>query len=224
MMTIDDQRALWRVQLALECKAFDDAGRLVPVPCADPDPLPTCYVVRYSDGSTELAFAATSPPWFVDLIGRRGTDDLIDQPQALVEQLQTLGHSIGVGHFHTYRFDDNTPVQPQAITHDGPETYSIVIDGLAVAGASSSRSNDSAAELWIETQAAHRGHGYATILAQVWAADVQQSAKIAFYSHLHENAASAALVRRLKVSPLFEIIAFNLMSSLGLRPPAAGPS
>jgi RimJ/RimL family protein N-acetyltransferase len=211
MMTIDDPRALWRVQLALECKAFDDAYRLVPVPCADPDPLPTGYAVRYSDGSTELAYAATAPPWIIDQIGRCGTDDLIDQPQALVKQLWTLGHSVDIGHFHTYRFDDNTAVQPRAITHDRPEAYSIVIDGHAVAGASSSRSNDSAAELWIETQAAHRRHGYATILAQVWAANVQQSAKIAFYSHLHDNVASAALARKLGVSPLFEVIAVNLM-------------
>jgi GNAT superfamily N-acetyltransferase len=209
-MTIDDMPALWRAQLALECKAFDDRRRLVPVPCIDPDPLPTGYAVRYHNGSTELAFAAAAPAWFVDQIGRQGTDKLIDEPETLAKQLRTDGHTIDLGHFHTYRFDDNAAVEQQAIIRGGPEAYSIVMGGQPVAAASSSRSNDSAAELWIETDPAHRRHGYATILAQAWAADVQQSAKIAFYSHLHENAASAALARHLRVLPLFEIIAIDL--------------
>lgn len=209
-MTIDDAPALWRVQLALECKAFDSGRRLVPVPCADPDPLPTGYAVRYHNGSTELAFAAAAPAWFVDQVGRHSADELIDQPEALAKQLQTDGHTVALGHFHTYRFDDNAAVVQQAIIRDGPEAYSIAMDGQPVAAASSSRSNDSAAELWIETDPAHRRHGYATVLAKAWAADVQQSAKIAFYSHLHENAASAALARNLSVLPLFEIIAIDL--------------
>ena len=208
-MTTDNLQALWRVQLALECKAFS-AGRLVPVPCPDPDPLPTGYAVRYHDGSTELAFAAAAPNWFADQIGRHSIDELIDRPEALAKQFHAEGHHIDVGHFHTYRFDENTAGQQRAVTNDGPEAYSIVIDGRAVAGASSSRSNNSAAELWIETDPAHRRRGYATILAQAWAGSVQQSGKIAFYSHLHDNAASAALARHLEVLPLFEIIAIDL--------------
>lgn len=210
-MPTDGPQELWRVQLALECKAFDTSGRLVPVPCADPDPLPTGYVVRYHDGSTELAFATTAPSWFVDEIGRHNIDRLIDQPEGLAKQLQADGHPVDMGHFHTYRFDDHsTEAQQQAIIRDGPEAYSIVKGGHTVAGASSSRSSDSAAELWIETDPAHRRHRYASILARAWAADVQQSAKVAFYSHLHENAASAALAGHLRVLPLFEIIAIDL--------------
>lgn len=208
-VTIDDPHTLWRVQLALECKAFDDGGRLVPVPCADPDPLPTGYAVRYHDGSTELAFATTAPAWFVDQVGRHNIDELIDQPGALARRLRADG-PVDIGHFHTYRFDDNTAVEQHAIVHDGPEAYSVVIDGQVVARASSSRSNDSAAELWIETDPAHRRLGYATILARAWAADVRRSGKTAFYSHLHANAASAALARHLGVLPLFQIIAINL--------------
>lgn len=208
-MTIDDLHTLWRVQLALECKTFDDGGRLLLVPCADPDPLPSGYAVRYHDGSAELAFAATAPGWFVDQVIQYNVGELIDQPRALAKQLHGHG-AIDIGHFHTYRFTDKTAVEQQAIIHDGPEAYSVVIEGRVVARASSSRSNDSAAELWIETDPAHRRHGYATILARAWAADVQHSGKIAFYSHLHANVGSAALARHLGVSPLFQVIAIDL--------------
>jgi predicted GNAT family acetyltransferase len=90
------------------------------------------------------------------------------------------------------------------------EAYWIVIDGNPVARASSSRSDDAAAELWIETDPDHRRRGYATRVALAWATGVRQAGKTPFYSHLHDNAASAALARRLGVSPLFEIIAINL--------------
>jgi len=121
------------------------------------------------------------------------------------------GRSIDLTHFHTHCFgDDFSAAEHLAITRDGAEAYSIVIDGQSVARASSSRSNDMAAELWIETDPVHRRRGYATSVARAWATGVRQAGKIAFYSHLHDNAASAALARYLRVSPLFEIMAITL--------------
>jgi hypothetical protein len=61
-----DRPAAWRTQLALERKAFDHAGKLIEVPCKDPDGLASCYAVRYSGGGAELVFAAAAPEWFVD--------------------------------------------------------------------------------------------------------------------------------------------------------------
>lgn len=210
-MTTPDSRHLWRVQLALECKAFDSTGRLVTVPCADPDPLPAGYAVRYCDGSTELAFAASAPDWLVKQVGQYGAAEVVDQPAALVKQLRDAGHGIGVGHFHTYCFGEELSVDQLATAvHDGVEAHSIVVDGQPVARASSSRTNQVAAELWIETDPTHRRHGYATSAARAWAAGVRQAGKVAFYSHLHDNDASAFLARRLGVWPLFEIIAIDL--------------
>ena len=210
-MITNDPHALWRVQLALECKAFDHDGRLVTVPCANPDPLHTAHVVRYCDGSTELAFAATAPGWFIRQLSGHNVDEMINQPALVAAQILGEGHAVDTDHFHTYCFDKDSPAaEPPTITQVGPEAYSIVIGGQSVASASSSRSDDDAAELWIETDAAHRRHGYATGLAQAWADGVRQAGKVAFYSHLHDNAGSAALARRLNVRPLFEIVAFNL--------------
>lgn len=211
-MTITDPARLWRVQLALECKTFDSAGRLVPVPCADPDPLPSCYAVRYSDGATELAFAAAAPEWFVLQVGRHPIADVMRAPAAVINRFRADRHEVVVDHFHTYCFDAGTPTtRDPKIIGEAAESYSIMIDGERVAGASSSRSDVTAAELWIETDPAHRRRGYAAALAQAWASGVHQAGKIAFYSHLHANEASGALARRLGVRPLFEIVALDLV-------------
>jgi GNAT superfamily N-acetyltransferase len=194
----------------LECKGFDDTGRLVAVPCADPDPLPTGCAVRYCDGETEYAFAATAPEWFVRQVVRHDIGAMITRPDAVVQRLRTDGHGVVVDHFHSYCFDDIPATEHSAITRDGAESYSMVVDGHRVAGAASSRSDDVSAELWIQTDPAHRRRGYALALARAWAAGVREAGKVAFYSHLHENQASAALARRLGVRPLFEIVALEL--------------
>ncbi|WP_152363907.1 GNAT family N-acetyltransferase [Microlunatus speluncae] len=213
-MTVADPAHLWRVQLALECKAFDRAGRLMPVPCAHPDPLPTGYAVRYADGSTEIAFAATAPEWFVQQVSRASVDEVVNRPESMIQRLRDGGDQVVVDHFHTYSFDDALPsVQPPAIVREGPEAYACILAGQRVAGASSSRSDDVAAELWIETDPDHRRRGYATKVARAWGAGVREAGKIAFYSHRHDNTASAALARRLGVRPLFEIIALDLAHS-----------
>jgi hypothetical protein len=205
-----DPRLLWRVQLALECKEFDGTGRLVAVPCADPDPLPTGYAVRYCDGGTEFAFAATAPDWFVQQVVRQDIGEMITQPASVTQRLRADDRGIAVDHFHSYCFDHIPSAEHPAITRDGAESYSVVVDGNRVAGATSSRSDDVSAELWIQTDPGHRRRGYALGLAQAWAAGVQEAGKVAFYSHLHENGASAALARRLGVRPLFEIVALML--------------
>ena len=181
---------------------------MVKVPDSHDD---TGYAVRYSDGSTEVVFAATAPSWFVAQLRHHDIDQVLEHPAALVEQLRRDGHSIQTSHFHTYCFGDDISLTEQPmIIHDDAESYSIVIDGRPVARAASSRSDDAAAELWIETHPAHRRRGYATAVAQAWATGVRQAGKIAFYSHHHDNVASASLARRLGLSPLFDIIAIEL--------------
>lgn len=210
-MTADrSPRDLWRVQLALECKAFDDAGRLVVAAGPNPDPLHACYAVRYSDRTTETAFAAAAPDLLVRQVGRIGVDELVDHRDDLVERLEASGFRVTTDQFRTYCFEDDGPVlTPPTLVRDGAESFSILVDGRRVASASSSRSDSAAAELWIETAADQRRLGYGTLVAKAWAAEVLQSGKIAFYSHLHDNLASAALAGKLGVRPLFEIVALN---------------
>lgn len=202
---------LWRTQLALECKAFDDAGRLVSTPGTNPDPLHACYAVRHADGATELAFAASAPPWLVDQVEPSPVEDLINRPDAAVARLRTERFEVIIDRFHTYCFEGRTSAShDQWVVRDSAESYSIMVDGRRAAAAASVRSNDTAAELWIETDPGQRRKGFGARVARAWAADVGRAGKIAFYSHLHDNAASAALANRLGVRPLFEIVALNL--------------
>lgn len=210
-MAPPDPRTLWRVQLALECKAFDpDTGRLIETPCDDPDGLAVCYVVSYPDGGSEVAFAAHAPAHFVDHVRRLSVQEVIDNPEVTAHRLSTNQLTATVGHYHTYRFEHLDNLGHADVLHHDREKFSITVNGASSAYAASSRSNADAAELWIETEPAYRRRGYATRLAQRWAYDIQSTGRTAFYSHHHDNAASKALAQRLAVRPVFEVIGITL--------------
>lgn len=219
-MTARDPRSLWRVQLALECKGFAvGTGRLVETPCDDPDGLDTCYLASYPGGGSELAFGADAPTWFVEKVRELSIAEVIRDPSEAARHVTSIGgQPVVAGHFHTYCFDpDNARGPMDTIRQEGPEQFAILVDGHAVAGSSSSRSDEHSAELWIETEPNYRRRGFATVLARRWAREMQDAGKIAFYSHLHNNHASAALARNLSVRPLFELVSFKLGQEVAAR-------
>jgi hypothetical protein len=199
-----DPGRLWRVQLALECKAFNSAGRLVEVPIANPDDLATCYAVRYFGGGGELAFADTAPDWFVDRARQHGFERCFSDLWQVTQELRNDERPIEVIQCSTYVFSTPIAEPPGQATlrWDGPEAVIALVDGEPVAGASASRSNDEAAELWVHTEAAHRRRGYGAQVAAAWARAVTDSGKVAFYSHLDHNAESRKLATRLGVTPV----------------------
>lgn len=206
-MTAPDAAHLWRVQLALECKAFNARGRLVQTPCPDPDELHDCYVVRFSDGETKIVFAESAP----DAFTRRSAEIPLDQYFEDAGDPFDPAWAVQRSRFHTYYFATAPLVAGAAgIEQRGAEHFAAVIDGTVVAEAMSSRSDEHAAELWVFTEAAQQRRGYATQVAAAWAQGVLDSGKVAFYSHLHDNAASRSLARHLQVVPLFEVVALSL--------------
>lgn len=210
-MTPLDPRTLWRVQLALEGKSFDpDSGRLVETPSDDPDGLASCYVVSYPDGGSEVAFAAEAPAQFVDQFRQLSVEDVKNDPDAIAHRFSTERVMATAGHYHTYCFEQVANPCDLDVTQHGSEQFSITVNGVYAAGASSSRSNSKAAELWIETEPDYRRRGYATALAGQWAQAIQSTGRTAFYSHHHDNDASRALAQRLAVRPLFELVGITL--------------
>lgn len=119
---------------------------MVTTPCDDPDELHTCYAVRYADGGGELAFAADAQLWLLDETRRLGVARIVEDPTAVAGRLAEHGWPIVVGHFHTNCFEPDSSDRPAGtMSHDGPEEFSIAVDGRRVAGASSSRSDEAAA-------------------------------------------------------------------------------
>jgi hypothetical protein len=79
------------------------------------------------------------------------------------------------------------------------DTYQIEVDGQAVSRAWTWFESDEAAELVVEALPDFRRLGYARQVAAAWAAGVMQAGRVAFYSYLADNEASAALARSLGV-------------------------
>jgi hypothetical protein len=210
-----DPARLWRAQLALECKAFSRQDRLIEFPCDDPDGLATCYLVTYVDGGTELVFAQDAPDWFVDRARRINADQYLSHVDYVARQIGADHGSVTVLRCRTYCFPRSaSPIAgPAALLRNGPERIAAAVDGRQVAEATSSRSNDAAAELWVHTDPEFRRRGYAAQVASAWGASVTAEGKVAFYSHLHHNAASRSLAGHLGVVPLFDLIGLTLDQS-----------
>lgn len=207
-MSTPDTARLWRVQLALECKAFNSRGRLVQTPCPNPAELHECYVARYSGGGMEIAFAESAPDAFTRRVAEISLDRYFEDSGDLFAPMWSVQRS----RFHTYQFESapQLPVGTARVEQRGPEHFAAVVDGISVAEAMSSRGDEDSAELWVYTAPARQRHGYATQVAAAWARAVVGSGKVAFYSHLHGNATSQALARHLQVVPLFELAAISL--------------
>jgi hypothetical protein len=71
--------------------------------------------------------------------------------------------------------------------------------GEVVSWAFSARENTVSAEAAVETLPAFRRRGFERATVSSWAASVMEAGKIAFFSHSHINAASAALATSLQV-------------------------
>lgn len=96
----------------------------------------------------------------------------------------------------------STPLHPQLIARGwkAAETapyVGVVRNGLVVAVCYSSRLSERAAAAGVETTEEHRGQGLALEAVKAWAATVQASGRIAFYSTESTNSASRRVAEKL---------------------------
>lgn len=191
------------MQLRLECKELDgDRQRVIRSAGENPDPIATCTVVRFGDGYATV-FAESFEP--VDLDPARCFEDT-----AAAAETVGRGRAVHVGEFSTYVFVRQPDLSDPAVVRKAREDYAVVVDGREVSWASSSRSNDEAAELWVRTEEDSRGHGYAQRAAHAWAAEVTSEGRVAFYSHLRGNAPSRQLAAKLGVLHVFDLVSFTI--------------
>ncbi len=84
----------------------------------------------------------------------------------------------------------------------------IVVDGEVVAWAKTDTEDDASAEVSIATEPAFRRRGYARQVTASWAAQVLAAGKVAFYSHLLENAPSQSVAESLGLTHLSDEIEY----------------
>jgi hypothetical protein len=95
---------------------------------------------------------------------------------------------------------------PDVVVQDG--RHVVVVDGTVVAWAFADRETARAAEVSIETLPAFRGRGYARQVAASWGAATLAAGKVAYYSHLAANTASAGVAASLGLRRLSDEIEF----------------
>lgn len=191
------------MQLRLECKRLDDNGRMIRVPGDNPDEIPTCVVTRFGD-VYEWTFARFAGGAVIDDARRLVPEDLFTGSAAVDAMLDAYGLRLQA--CTTYRFvRSGQTAGPATVVRNSREDHAAVVDGRQVAWASSSRSNEQCAELWVRTDPDYRRRGYARQAAMAWAAEIIDTGRVAFYSHLAENQASRKLAASIGVVHLFDV-------------------
>ncbi len=105
------------------------------------------------------------------------------------------------------QYSGNSP-QVTSIGYHGQaeHLFGIECDGRVVSACVSARENEHCGKAWVFTDPAYRNRGHASKVVQAWANSLISVGKIPFYSHEAGDAASAGLVKRLGLHPVFEEI------------------
>lgn len=111
------------------------------------------------------------------------------------------------GRSYTFQHPPEKHEFPNMVQND--DGFAVMVDGVPVSWAWSSRSNEQAAELAVETLPAFRQRGYARQTVLAWARHQFNQGKIAFYSHALENAASQALAINVGVMHFMDIMNYE---------------
>lgn len=196
------------IQLELECKSVDH-GLLVRIPCDDPDDIARFSIARHAAGYTAYVRHDVAP---------HVRDQLLALPQhtawsdtAAVVNILAAGVDADV---HVWRGRSYT-FQRLPEEHEFPDVvqdgdgFAVVVDGIGVSWAWSSRSNEHAAELAVETLPAFRRRGYARQVVLAWARHQLDRGKTAFYSHALNNAASQALAETVGVMHFMDMVNYE---------------
>jgi GNAT superfamily N-acetyltransferase len=184
------------IQLSLEIEnRIDPSGDLQPIPGKDSA---LFTISRYKSGYVKF-FRYDIPS------GIRRQIEVLDPEVALGDlgavRLILAQHTscdsafAGKGYYFTHPFCRDE--FPDVVLEDG--CYAILVDGEAASRAWTADESEQAAELAVETAAAHRRRGYARQVVAAWAGDVLARGKVAFYSHEVGNTASEALAHSLGV-------------------------
>ena len=197
------------LQLELECKRVTAEGVMAPLSCDDPDEIPRLFVARHAQGWT-VYFRHDVEPSVQRQLCARPPEQLWAEPEIVYMILppeKANGGTSWRGRTYHFATSPSLSLAADVVEHDG--TFVILEDGQPVARAWSSRMNERAAELALETLPRYRRRGYAYQVAVAWAAQQLKQQKVAFYSHLAQNDASQALAAKLEVTHLFDAVGYE---------------
>lgn len=199
----------------------DANGRLLRINEPDPtSPASRFFLVSTRDGNlwrtrhdlppefaAELEYFAAQEPVGIDHLPRHAGD----YAAVLGKNAPIIGSHAGPAFYLPELAPSGkaVPITPQNIhllqTHfawlsrvdDYAPVSAVVVDGSAVAICFSSRIAPQVCEAGVYTEAAYRGHGYATDAVRGWAAALRASGRLPLYSTSWDNFASQSIARKL---------------------------
>ena len=203
---------LIKMQLELECIGVDSDNGLVRIPGPDPDDIARVYAF-YSEDQYWVFFRHDLPPSIQKQLRELPAEKVFRDHQGIKMILATAGAGVTVGHYQSYLFPDGlNPHQFSDVVEqvqDGRREYAIIQGGKVVSVCRSVRENDRAGECYVFTEPAYRGRSYARQTTAAWAYHLQQSGKIPFYSHTHDNHASKGVASSLGLIPCFALVNYD---------------
>jgi len=172
------------------------------------DGQPRLLVSRFGDEHV-VFFRHDLPRSTRDALSMLGVDDLTDDEPRIRSILAQDGPCEKVYRIRWYTIERLPgPDEYPDVTIDG-HRHVVLIDGKVVAWAQTDAEDEDSAEVSIATDEAFRRRGYARQVTASWAASVLAAGKVAFYSHLLENAPSSAVADSLGLIHLSDEVEYE---------------
>jgi GNAT superfamily N-acetyltransferase len=212
------------IQLELECIGFDREGRLVRIPGPNPDDIARVYAYRDERGYA-LYFRSDLPGPVVRRIQALGAETAFHQQDVVRDLLAGDAPCAELNCWRSYVFPEPLGEFPQVVRleerhrrlieqyHAGMEVaeqavLAVICDDRIVSTCLSVRENEMAGECYTYTLPDYRRRGYGRQVTAAWGSDLCQQGKVAFYSHLLDNAASRGVARSLGLRACFAGVAY----------------
>ena len=180
-------------------------GDTLPSATLNLDGQPRLIVSRHRDGGS-MFFRHDVPEETRARLRRLGVERGLVDENAVRE---VLGQARNVWRvcWYTVERRPETDAFPDVVLRDG--RHVVLIDGVVAAQAWTTAESERAVEVEVETHPDYRRRGLAAQVVSAWAASEVGRGRVAFYSHLAENEASAGVARRLGLVWLSDEVEFQ---------------
>jgi hypothetical protein len=199
-----DANELLRLRLEMEF-GVSLQGDTLPPAILNSEGQPRLLVSRHRDGGS-MVFRYDVAAATRDRLRQMGVAQALTD-EATVRDILGCVDNIWRVCWYTVDHQPDPGDYPDVVVRDG--RHVVLIDGEVAAQAWTTAESARAVEVEVETQPAFRRRGLASQVVASWSAAVLGDGRVAFYSHVVENEASAGVARRLGLNWFSDDVEFQ---------------